>query len=64
MSFTDLPSELMITEDNRSAIVANYRFNMATLEASKNLMHDTAELNLEDAPEKSTLLRRIEIFEE
>lgn len=54
----------MITEDNRSAIVANYRFNMATLEASKNLMHDTAELNLEDAPEKSTLLRRIEIFEE
>ena len=40
-SFADLPSELMITEDNRSAIANNYRFNMATFEASKKLLHDT-----------------------
>ena len=66
-SFADLPSELMITEDNRSAIANNYRFNVATFEASKKLLYDTVDgeaLNFENAPERSTLLRRIEIFEE
>lgn len=67
-SFADLPSELMITEDNRSAINNNYRFNMATFEASKKLLHGTingeVSLDLETVPEKSTLLRRLEIFEE
>ena len=63
-SFADLPSELMITDDNRGAISANYRFNMATFEASKKLLHDDEESKTIDAePEKNTLLRRIEIFE-
>ena len=63
-SFADLPSELMITDDNRSAIGANYRFNIGTFEASKKLLHDAEESKaIEAEPEKNTLLRRIEIFE-
>lgn len=66
-SFADITSELMITEDNRSAIGASYRFNMASFEASKKLLNDTKvklEIDIEAAPERNTLLRRLEIFEE
>ena len=75
-SFADLPSELTMTEDNRMAIQgADFRFNMATFEASKKLLKDTAtriplkfdQLCAADIephrPETNTLLRRLEIFE-
>ena len=37
-SFADLPPELTITEDNRGAFGKDFRFNMATFEASKKLL--------------------------
>ena len=40
-SFSDLPLELTITEDNRAAIEVDFKFNMATFEASKQLLKDT-----------------------
>ena len=44
-SFSDLPCELTITEDNRGATSGiggnNLRFNMATFEASKKLLRES-----------------------
>lgn len=73
-SFSDLPCELTITEDNRaSGIANNLRFNMATFEASKKLLRESESLEeknslvkmtAESMPlEQNSLLRRLEIFE-
>lgn len=63
-SFADLPSELTITEDNRAAINTDFRFNMATFEASKKLMRESEAIEPQEAkPEENSLLRKLEIFE-
>ena len=68
-SFADLPPELTITEDNRGALGADFRFNMATFEASKKLLRDKSSSPDVDesvgpaAADLNTLLRRLEIFE-
>lgn len=63
-SFADLPSELTITEDNRAAIDHDFRFNMATFEASKKLMGEAETIGLAETKlEDNSLLRKLEIFE-
>ena len=60
-SFADLPSELIVTEDHR---MANFRYSMATFEASKKLLRESESLEVaEVADDANTLLRRLEIFE-
>ena len=50
-SFTDLPSELTITEDNRVAVIGNnLKFNMATFEASKKLLREQSAETLTQEP--------------